>query len=93
MSNDYNSSLPGSNNKVLSRYEHTLDLDEKTFMLLPVPFPVKLFYILNLTTQSSELSKVVSWDDAGLSFAIHDLIQFQDLILLKYFRRKYCFNY
>ena len=51
-------------------------------------FPVKLFHIVNFTSQSSELSKVLSWDDTGTILALHDIEKFQELILSKYFKSK-----
>jgi hypothetical protein len=66
-------------------------MDNESESLSKLAFPQKLFYILNQTSKSLELSNILTWNDGGESFTVHSLDKFQQLILPKYFRRKFFF--
>ena len=59
---------------------------------VPQQFPRRLFEMLDRETKSLEADsshpKVIAWSSSGRDFRIHDVAEFSETILPKYFRTK-----
>jgi hypothetical protein len=67
----------------------TSSSDEQILALTILHFPRKLFHLLNYTTESPLLNKIVAWNQAGTSFDVFNILKFEELVLCKFFRRKF----
>jgi HSF-type DNA-binding len=57
---------------------------------VPQQFPRRLYEMLDGETKSCDTShpKIISWSASGKAFRIHDVAEFAEIVLPKYFRTK-----